>query len=65
MPLERSVLENDVAPGPVQTLLTTGFTTGARLPLGRVARREKLDCPPVASDVSNPILDVNGGAFVG
>jgi hypothetical protein len=65
MPLERSVLENDVAPEPVQTRLTMGFTTAARLPLGRMGRREELDCAPAANHVSGPILDVNGGAFVG
>jgi 3-oxoacyl-[acyl-carrier protein] reductase len=67
----RGVLVNGVAPGPVQTPMTTGFTTGAQLPLGRMGRPEELAwpiaflCTPAASYFSGAILDVNGGAFVG
>ena len=65
------VLVNGVAPGPVQTPMTTGFTSGAQLPLGRMGRPEELAwpiaflCTPAASYFSGAILDVNGGAFVG
>jgi 3-oxoacyl-[acyl-carrier protein] reductase len=67
----RGVLVNGVAPGPVQTSMTTGFTTGAQLPLGRMGRPEELAwpiaflCTPAASYFSGALLDVNGGAFVG
>ena len=67
----RGVLVNAVAPGPVQTPMTTGFTAGAQLPLGRLGRPEELAwpiaflCSPAASYFSGAILDVNGGAFVG
>jgi 3-oxoacyl-[acyl-carrier protein] reductase len=67
----RGVLVNGVAPGPVQTPMTTGFTTGAQLPLGRMGRPEELAwpiaflCTPAASYFSGAILDANGGAFVG
>jgi len=67
----RGVLVNGVAPGPVQTAMTTGFTSGAQLPLGRMGRAEELAwpiaflCTPAASYFSGAILDVNGGAFVG
>jgi 3-oxoacyl-[acyl-carrier protein] reductase len=51
--------------------MTTGFTSGAQLPLGRMGRPEELAwpiaflCTPAASYFSGAILDVNGGAFVG
>ncbi|HUD61214.1 MAG TPA: SDR family oxidoreductase [Acetobacteraceae bacterium] len=67
----QGVLVNGVAPGPVQTPMTTGFTSGAQLPLGRMGRPEELAwpiaflCTPAASYFSGAILDVNGGAFVG
>ena len=67
----RNVLVNGVAPGPVQTPMTTGFTAGSQLPLGRLGRAEELAwpiaflCTPAASYFSGAILDVNGGAFVG
>jgi 3-oxoacyl-[acyl-carrier protein] reductase len=67
----RGVLVNGVAPGPVQTPMTTGFSAGDRLPLGRLGRPEELAwpiaflCTPAASYFSGAILDVNGGAFVG
>ena len=67
----RGVLVNGVAPGPVQTPMTTGFTAGAQLPLGRLGRPEELAwpiaflCTPAASYFSGAIVDVNGGAFVG
>jgi 3-oxoacyl-[acyl-carrier protein] reductase len=67
----RGVLVNGVAPGPVQTPMTTGFTSGAQLPLGRMGRPEELAwpiaflCTPAASYFSGAILDANGGAFVG
>ena len=67
----RGVLVNGVAPGPVQTPMTTGFTSGSQLPLGRMGRPEELAwpiaflCTPAASYFSGAILDANGGAFVG
>ena len=67
----RGVLVNGVAPGPVQTPMTTGFTVATQLPLGRMGRPEELAwpiaflCTPAASYFSGAILDVNGGAFVG
>ncbi len=67
----RGVLVNGVAPGPVQTPMTTGFNAGSQLPLGRMGRPEELAwpiaflCSPAASYFSGAILDVNGGAFVG
>jgi 3-oxoacyl-[acyl-carrier protein] reductase len=67
----RGVLVNGVAPGPVQTPMTTGFTSGPQLPLGRMGRPAELAwpiaflCTPAASYFSGAILDVNGGAFVG
>ncbi len=67
----KGVLVNGVAPGPVQTPMTTGFTLAAQLPLGRMGRPEELAwpiaflCTPAASYFSGAILDVNGGAFVG
>jgi 3-oxoacyl-[acyl-carrier protein] reductase len=67
----RGVLVNGVAPGPVQTAMTTGFTLATQLPLGRMGRAEELAwpiaflCTPAASHFSGAILDVNGGAFVG
>lgn len=67
----RGVLVNGVAPGPVQTPMTTGFTLGAQLPLGRLGQPEELAwpiaflCTRAASYFSGAILDVNGGAFVG
>ncbi len=67
----RGVLVNGVAPGPVQTPMTTGFTAGRQLPLGRLGRPEELAwpiaflCTPAADYFSGAILDVNGGAFIG
>jgi 3-oxoacyl-[acyl-carrier protein] reductase len=67
----RGVLVNGVAPGPVQTPMTTGFTLATQLPLGRMGRPDELAwpiaflCTPAASYFSGAILDVNGGAFVG
>jgi 3-oxoacyl-[acyl-carrier protein] reductase len=67
----RGVLVNGVAPGPVQTPMTTGFTSGSQLPLGRMGRPDELAwpiaflCTPAASYFSGAILDVNGGVFVG
>jgi 3-oxoacyl-[acyl-carrier protein] reductase len=69
--IDRGMLVNGVAPGPVQTPMTTGFTAGRQLPLGRLGRPEELAwpiaflCTPAASYFSGAILDVNGGAFVG
>jgi 3-oxoacyl-[acyl-carrier protein] reductase len=67
----RGVLVNGVAPGPVQTPMTTGFVAGTQLPLGRMGRPDELAwpiaflCTPAASYFSGAILDVNGGTFVG
>jgi len=67
----RGVLVNAVAPGPVQTAMTTGFSAGNALPMGRLGQAAELGwpiaflCTPAASYFSGAILDVNGGAFVG
>jgi 3-oxoacyl-[acyl-carrier protein] reductase len=67
----KGVLVNGVAPGPVETPMTQGFTLGPSLPMGRLGKAEELAwpiaflCTPAASYVSGAILDVNGGAFVG
>ncbi|MFL5281290.1 MAG: SDR family NAD(P)-dependent oxidoreductase [Rhodopila sp.] len=67
----RGVLVNAVAPGPVETPMTQGFTLGSSLPMGRIGRPEELAwpiaflCTPAASYLSGAVLDVNGGAFVG
>jgi 3-oxoacyl-[acyl-carrier protein] reductase len=67
----RGVLVNAVAPGPVETPMTRGFTLGPTLPMGRIGRAEELAwpiaflCTSAASYLSGAILDVNGGAFVG
>ncbi|HVY15811.1 MAG TPA: SDR family oxidoreductase [Rhodopila sp.] len=67
----RGVLVNAVAPGPVETPMTRGFTLGPTLPMGRIGRAEELAwpiaflCTAAASYMSGAILDVNGGAFVG
>jgi 3-oxoacyl-[acyl-carrier protein] reductase len=67
----RGVLVNAVAPGPVETPMTRGFSLGPTLPMGRIGRAEELAwpiaflCTSAASYLSGAILDVNGGAFVG
>jgi 3-oxoacyl-[acyl-carrier protein] reductase len=67
----RGVLVNAVAPGPVETPMTKGFTLTATLPMQRLGRPEEIAwpiaflCSPAASYMSGAILDVNGGAFVG
>lgn len=67
----RGVMVNAVAPGPVESPMTRGFTLGPTLPLGRIGRPEELGwpiaflCTEAASYMSGAILDVNGGAFVG
>lgn len=67
----RGVMVNAVAPGPVDTAMTRGFTMTPSLPLKRLGRPEELAwpiaflCSPGASYMSGAILDVNGGAFVG
>jgi 3-oxoacyl-[acyl-carrier protein] reductase len=67
----RGVLVNAVAPGPVQTAMTTGFAMTNQLPMGRMGQAVELAwpiaflCTPAASYLSGAILDVNGGAFVG
>jgi len=67
----RGVLVNAVAPGPVETPMTQGFTLGPSLPMGRIGRPEELAwpiaflCTQAASYLSGAVLDVNGGAFVG
>lgn len=67
----RGVLVNAVAPGPVETPMTRGFTLGPTLPMGRIGRAEELAwpiaflCTSAASYLSGAVLDVNGGAFVG
>ena len=51
----RGVLVNGVAPGPVQTPMTTRLTVATQLPLGRMGRPEELAwpiaflCTPAAS----------------
>jgi 3-oxoacyl-[acyl-carrier protein] reductase len=67
----RGVLVNGVAPGPVQTPMTTGNNTASQLPMKRMGQPEELAwpiaflCSSGASYMSGAILDVNGGAFVG
>jgi 3-oxoacyl-[acyl-carrier protein] reductase len=69
--ITRGVRVNAVAPGPVQTAMTTGNNMGPQLPLGRMGQPEELAwpiaflCTDAASYMSGAILDVNGGAFVG
>ena len=69
--IQRGVLVNAVAPGPVETPMTRGFDATGVLPLGRLGKPEELAwpiaflCTPAASYLSGAILDVNGGAFVG
>jgi 3-oxoacyl-[acyl-carrier protein] reductase len=68
--IERGVLINGVAPGPVETPMTTGFNPGRALPMGRLGRPEELAwpiaflCSPAASYMSGALLDVNGGTLV-
>ena len=67
----RGVMVNAVAPGPVETPMTSGNVTAPMLPMKRMGRAEELAwpiaflCGPGASYMSGAILDVNGGAFVG
>lgn len=67
----RGVMVNAVAPGPVDTVMTQGFSMTADLPLKRLGQPEELAwpiaflCSAGASYMSGAILDVNGGAFVG
>lgn len=69
--IQRKVLVNAVAPGPVETPMTHGSNNGPNLPLGRMGRAEELAwpiaflCTDGAGYMSGAILDVNGGAFVG
>jgi 3-oxoacyl-[acyl-carrier protein] reductase len=69
--VERGVLVNAVAPGPVETPMTRGFSLTPQLPMKRMGRAEELAwpiaflCTPAASYLSGAVLDVNGGAFVG
>jgi 3-oxoacyl-[acyl-carrier protein] reductase len=70
-----NVLVNGVAPGPVQTAMSSGIgaagLAAGTLPLGRRGTAEELGwpiallCTPMASFTSGAILDVNGGAFIG
>ena len=55
----RGVLVNGVAPGPVQTPMTTGFTAGAQLPLGR------LGTPGRAGMADRVPLHAGGELFLG
>jgi 3-oxoacyl-[acyl-carrier protein] reductase len=68
----RGVLVNAVAPGPVQTPMTSGNTTDYRtLPRGRIGQPEEIAwmimmlLTPAASYVSGAVLDCNGGSYVG
>jgi 3-oxoacyl-[acyl-carrier protein] reductase len=67
----RNVLVNAVAPGPVETPMTRGFSLTPTLPMQRLGRPEEIAwpiaflCSAAASYMSGAILDVNGGAFVG
>jgi 3-oxoacyl-[acyl-carrier protein] reductase len=70
--VRRGVLVNAVAPGPVQTAMTSNASLPAeRMPMGRMGRPEELAwpiaflCSPAASYLSGAILDVNGGTFIG
>ena len=75
---EHSILVNAVAPGPVETPLTSGiqFTSyrkawSARVPLGRYGRPEEIAgailflAGPDASYITGHILDVDGGFLAG
>ena len=69
--VSQGVLVNAVAPGPVETPMTRGFTMAPQLPMQRMGRPEELAwpiaflCTAAASYFSGAVLDVNGGAFVG
>jgi 3-oxoacyl-[acyl-carrier protein] reductase len=70
--VDKNVLVNGVAPGPVQTPLTAGVAfPSAVLPLGRPGLPEEIGwpiallCSPAASFMSGAVLDINGGSFVG
>lgn len=68
----QGVLVNGVAPGPIETPMTTGAKfDAALLPRGRMGRPEEIAwmvtmlLTPAASFVSGAVLDVNGGGYVG
>jgi len=68
----RGVVVNAVAPGPVNTPMTSGMQFDASLlPKGRMAEPSEIAwpiaflCSPAASYMSGAIVDVNGGTFVG
>lgn len=70
--VKRGVLVNAVAPGPVETAMTSNVKLlQDRMPMGRLGKPEELAwpiaflCSPAASYLSGAILDVNGGTFVG
>ncbi len=68
--VEHGVLINGVAPGPVETPMTTGFNPGRTLPMARLGKPEELAwpiaflCTPAASYLSGALIDVNGGTLV-
>lgn len=68
----KGVLINGVAPGPIDTPMTTGNTVDPKtLPTGRRGRPEEIGwmimmlLSPAASYVSGAVLDINGGSYVG
>ena len=70
--VRRGVLVNAVAPGPVQTAMTSNVPrSNDRMPMGRMGQPEELAwpiaflCSPAASYLAGAILDVNGGTFIG
>ncbi len=70
--VRRGVLVNAVAPGPVETAMTSNVARASdRLPMGRLGQPEELAwpiaflCSPAASYLAGAILDVNGGTFIG
>jgi 3-oxoacyl-[acyl-carrier protein] reductase len=70
--VRKGVLVNAVAPGPVQTAMTSNITTiSDRMPMGRMGKPEELAwpiaflCSPAASYMAGAIIDVNGGTFIG
>lgn len=70
--LRKGVLVNAVAPGPVETAMTSNVPLPLdRMPMGRMGTPGEIAwpiaflCSPAASYLSGAIVDVNGGTFIG